>query len=645
MPKTGSLTGAILAAVLLVPAQADAFSLFGIHLWGAREEEDRVEVIDPLNYTVTIAVSGGGGSLRRQLESASALYSDRETPASGTGGLLSKARGDYRRLLAALYADGYYGPAISIRAAGREVADLTLAVEFPDPVPVVIEVATGPQFDFGRTEIVNAPPWDESGSERDDVELPASVGFETGETARSGVINRASALAVERWRQLSWAKAREADREVIADHPTDRLDVTLTMEPGRPAHYGTVTTSGSRRTKPEFILYMANLPEGHPFDPDDIAQAQRRLTGLGIFRSLRFVEAEEIAPDGSLPIAIEVEDRRPRTIGFGATLSTIDGLGVSAFWVNRNLFGRGEQLRFDIGVDGLGQSLNPDDYDYSAGVSFTRPGTLTPDTDMIAALIAQRVDYDTYREKSVTARLGLQQVFGERLTGGIFAEISRARYEDGFGTRTFSIFALAGNVAYDRRNVPLDATRGYYLAATATPFYEAEYDNAAVQGTVEARAYHTFGGDTGKVTLAGRALIGSYLGPDAAESPPDMLFFAGGGGSVRGYPYRSIGIDTVDTPDDENFETFVVGGAGLIEGSAELRYRFSESWGAVGFVDTGYVTETAGFGGETNLRTGAGLGVRYYTPIGVLRGDLATPLNPLPGDSRIALYIGIGQAF
>jgi translocation and assembly module TamA len=203
-------------------------------------------------------------------------------------------------------------------------------------------------------------------------------------------------------------------------------------------------------------------------------------------------------------------------------------------------------------------------------------------------------------------------------------------------------YGLSGNIAYDRRNDPFDATRGYYLAATADPFYEAEFGNTAARTTVEGRVYRGFGEDD-RIVLAGRALVGSYFGPDAAESPPDMLFFAGGGGSVRGYPYRSIGVETLPSGIDD--DPFIVGGAGLIEGSGELRYRFGESWGAVGFVDTGYVTETSGFGGETDLRTGAGLGVRYYTPIGVLRGDLAAPLNRRPDDSPVALYIGIGQAF
>lgn len=638
--KAGLLVGLLLASAAGGPASA--FSIFGIHLWGAREEEDQIEVIDPLPYTVTFNITGVGGGTSRAVKNASSLWTDRETPASGVGGLLSKARGDYRRLLAALYAAGYYGPYISIKAAGREVADLTLAVDLPPNVPVAIEVRAGPRFEFGRTEIVNAPP--PTDDMDDEVDTPASIGFKRGERAFSGVINQASSLSVERWRQLSHAKAREAGRDVIADHADDRLDVTLTMDPGRAAVYGDIKATGSRRTDPDFITYMSGLRPGRPFDPDDIDSAQTRLTSLQIFRSLRFSEVEEIAPDGSLPITISVEDRRPRTVGVGATLSTIDGVGVTAFWVHRNLFGRAEQLRFDVGVDGLGGSLNPEDYDYNLGVTFTKPGVFNPDTSFVASVIGQRVNYDTYNERSVTATAGFNRNFGKDFTGSIFALASRARYEDDFGVRHFTLLGLSGAGQLDRRDDPLDATRGYYLAATAKPLYDFEYGNPMLQTTVEGRVYKGFGEER-HLVLAGRLKVGNFFGPDAAESPPDLLFFAGGGGSVRGYPYRSIGVGTVDTPDDENFETFVIGGAGLIEGSGEVRYRINERFGAVGFLDAGYVTETSGFGGSTTFKSGTGLGARYYTPIGVLRFDLATPLQPDPGDSRLAFYIGIGQAF
>jgi len=634
----GIATCLMLGVVGLAAVPAPAFELFGIHLWGPREpEEDAIDIIDPLPYTVSWRVAGGDGELEGQLENASSLWTDRETPASGSAGLLSKARGDYRRLLAALYAAGYYGPAISIRAAGQEVADASLDADFPAPVPVVIDVQVGPRFRFGQTTIVNpAPP---EAFVRDDIETPAAAGFAPGETARSGIINQASALTIEQWRHLSRAKAREVDREVIADHASNLLDVSLTMDPGRPARYGPTYVEGSERVDHEFIAFMADLPEGEPFDPDDLQDGLDRLNRLGVFRSLRFEEAEAIGPDGSLPITVRVEDRRPRTIGAGATYSTIDGIGVEAFWEHRNLFRRAERLRFSASVQGIG-SIDPDEFSYEFGVSFTKPGVWTPDTNFVTGASAFRLDWETYRQQGVAAYVGLSQQFSRRLTGQLMLEASRSRYEDDFGTRDFTIVSLIGQGAYDRRNDPLDATRGYYIAASAQPFYEFEFGNAAIRGTLEGRAYLSFGPED-RITLAGRALLGSYAGAPTEESPPDLLFFAGGGGSVRGYAYQSIGIENFEFEGEE----IVVGGRGLFETSTELRWRFTERWGGVGFVDTGLVTEDGTLTGDSDFRVGAGAGVRFYTGIGVLRADLATPVTPRDEDGYVALYIGIGQAF
>ena len=270
----GIVTCLLLGVAVAAALPAAAFELFGIHLWGAREPDDAVEVIDPLPYTVGWRIAGGDSGLQRQLETASSLWTDRETPASGTAGLIAKARGDYRRLLAALYAEGYYGPAISIRAAGQEVADASLDAAFAAPVPVVIDVAVGPRFRFGRAAIVNAPP--AAAFERDEIDTPAAVGFVPGRTARSGHHqpglgrhHRAMAPPVAG----QGARGRPRGDRRPRHRPCSTS--TLTIDPGREAVYGPTRVEGSKRVDPEFIAFMADLPEGAPFDPDDLRRRPR----------------------------------------------------------------------------------------------------------------------------------------------------------------------------------------------------------------------------------------------------------------------------------------------------------------------------------------------------------------------------------
>jgi translocation and assembly module TamA len=140
----------------------------------------------------------------------------------------------------------------------------------------------------------------------------------------------------------------------------------------------------------------------------------------------------------------------------------------------------------------------------------------------------------------------------------------------------------------------------------------------------------------GRTVLAGRIALGSIIGAAVDAVPPDWRFYAGGGGSVRGYPFQSIGPRTGGGSP--------AGGDGLLEASLELRRRFGTHWGVVAFADAGAVSEN-GIPGAGQLAVGLGLGLRYYTPIGPVRVDVATPLNPQDGDSPVQLYIGIGQAF
>jgi translocation and assembly module TamA len=633
-----SLRAGLLATCLVQPVSpALAFELFGLHLWGEREEESGlIEIPDPLNYEVSIVAPD---EVRSTIESASALWDQREQPVAGKAGLLSRSRGDYRRVLGALYTEGYFGAGVSIQANGAEVADLTLSADIPNNSRVIIAVEPGPLFRFGTADIENAPPLVIEDNEV--FEPPSSVGFETGEDARLSAIDAASNLTITQWRQLSRAKAREVGREAIADHTRSALDATVTLDPGPVVRYGPVTNSGSARVDSAFITYMVDLPRGVEYDPDDVDDARNRLSNLGVFDSIRMEEAEVLGPNGEMPIHVTVEDRRRRGIGVGGTYSTIDGLGLSAYWLHRNLFGRAEQLRFDASIEGLITTSSWQDYDYNAGVTFTKPGVFTPDTSFIASLVADQSDYDTYRETSLTGQAGFSHAFTRNLTGELYGEISKARYEDDFGDRDFLTFGLIGRGTYDRRDNEFDATRGYYLQAEVQPFYEAEYGNVAARGTLEGRVYHGFG-ESKNFVLAGRAKVGSYVGASIEESPPDLLFFAGGGGSVRGYAYQSIGLERRDSDGD----TIVTGGKSLAEASVETRYRFGTSnFGAVAFADAGLVNAGSDFTDTGDVRVGVGLGARYYTSFGPLRVDAAIPLDKDEDDDSFGIYIGIGQAF
>ena len=623
----------VAAAGLGVVAPAQGFELFGVKFFEDQSEADADSVIaDPQPYSVDLVVNTTG-DLENVVRNASALIADEAEPASGAAGLLAKARGDYRRIVAALYNEGHYGGVVSIRVGGAEVTSLATDIDLPDPVAVSIVVDPGPLFNFNRVDIVNQAP--ATTDPFDQVDLPSGQGFGVGETAKSSVILKSETLALEAWRQQGYAKAVIASRDVVADHATNLVDVTITVNPGQKAAFGDVTVSGTERMDPEFVRRQTGLTPGEEFDPDEIERAQKRLDRLEVFRSARLTAAESIGADGLLPYTLLVQELPGARFGVGATYSTLDGLGVEAFHLWRNLFGQAERLRLDARVASIAFPIETEEFDYYFGGTFTKPGIFTPDTDLVAVVAGERTVFPTYSETSVLGKFGLTHMLSDQITLEGGALLERSRFDDVFGTRDFAIAGVYGAATLDFRNDKVDATSGWYLRADVEPFYEFNYGNAAGRVTVEGRTYFGFGEDDPFV-LAGRVKAGAIVGPELNEIPPDRLFFAGGGGSVRGYSFKSIGVD-------DGFGN-IVGGRYLLEASLEARAKVTETIGVVGFVDGGYVAGDT-FPGLDDLKLGVGAGVRYYTGLGPLRLDVAIPLNKQDSDPDYAIYVGIGQSF
>lgn len=601
---------------------------------GASANEDAETIGQPVAYSIELNFEGDR-PLEKVIEGASALWRDRDKPASGVGGLLAKARGDYRRILQALYSEAYYGGVISITLNGREVGQLHTGDPISEPISVAVTVDPGPLFLFGETGIVNEAPLPVDRS--DEVPPPASAGFAPGVPARSGVIVRAESLAVEAWREQGYPKARAADRQVVALHDRNLLDVVLTIVPGEKAVYGPTRVSGARALEPEYIAWMTDLPQGKEYDPDDIERANLRLTRLGVFRSLRIEEAERIEPSGALPIGVFVQERKPRNIAFGATFDTIDGLGVEGRWLHRNLFGRAEQLRFDLRIGGITETFDPEEFDYRFATTFVRPGIITPDTNQISIFVAEREVLDAYTRNGLSAETGFEHRVSKTLSWRTALNGGVAHYDDDvFGTRSFTDLGIYGEITYDSRDSEYDPTRGFYGQLFLDPYYEFNYGNFVARGTIEGRTYMGLDPED-RVVVAGRAKFGSLAGSEIAETAPDKLFFAGGGGSVRGYAYRNIGVPVGGGE--------IVGGRSLVEGSMELRARITDTIGWAAFADAGYVDADPLPDFSGNFRVGVGAGLRYYTGFAPIRFDIAFPLDPDSGDPDVAFYVGLGQAF
>jgi translocation and assembly module TamA len=545
-------------------------------------------------HRVAIRIAGGNEDLEEAIRGASRLLELEPQEKVAAQDLLAAARADYGAILSALYAQGHYSGVISIRLDGREAATIP-ALEMPATVGMVqISVDPGPPFRFGRVAL---------GPQAQGTELPE--GFRPGAPAGSGVVTSAVELSIRAWREVGHAKARIASQDVLADHADARLDVAVGMDPGPRLRFGPLRIEGEQRMREARVRKIAGLPEGETFSESELRRAETRLRRTGIFASANLVEDEAITAPDLLGITAQIVEQKPRRYSLGAEVASLDGVSLTGSWLHRNLLGGGERLLIEGQITNIGSGESGIDY------------------------FADTVEFG----------LKFSHIFSDTLTGRAALTYSYQKGRDPGGNFRFQNLSLPLGLTWDRRDEKTDATRGFYIDATLRPFLGFSSTGSGVRATIDARGYRSLG-EAGRFVVAARAQAGGIWGPTLLETPRDQLFFSGGGGTVRGQPYRSLGIPVTRDFGPE----FLIGGQLFAAGSLELRAKVTDRIGVVGFIDAGTVGVDGLFDGSAASHAGAGLGLRYDTGIGPIRLDVAAPISGNTGDG-VQIYIGLGQAF
>jgi translocation and assembly module TamA len=581
-----------------------------------------VQALDRLDFTVTTA----SDSLREAVEEASQLRRLQADGQTDPQDLLAAARADYARILAAMYAKGHYSVVIHIRIDGREAAAIP-ALEAPSAISTIrVEVDPGPPFRFGRAQIAPLAPG---------TELPKD--FRTGVQAESGAVASAVAVAISAWRNTGHAKAFIAAEDVVADHAARRIDAAIGIDQGPKLRFGRLEITGEERMREARVRKIAGLPEGETFSETELRRAETRLRRTGIFSSVALTEDEQITAPDLLGVTATVVEQKPRRYSFGVEVASLDGVALSAAWLHRNLLGGGERLglKGDISNIGSGES----GVDYGVEVTLDRPATLSPDTTAGLLLAYSHEDEIDYALDRVTAGLKFSHVFSETLTARVGLTYDYLDGRDPGGSFTFRNLSLPIGVTWDRRDVANDPTKGFYLDAEAKPFAGFGTTGSGLRATLDGRAFRSLG-EPGRFVVAARVQAGAVFGSDLLETPRDDLFFSGGGGTVRGQPYRSLGLAVTRGFGPQ----FLIGGRYFLAGSLELRAKVSDRIGVVGFVDWGSIGLDSFTGGLSDSHAGAGLGLRYDTGLGPIRFDVAAPVSGTTGDG-VQIYVGLGQSF
>ena len=591
----------------------------------------------PVRYTLTVEGLDQVG-LEGRFRDLSALE-DADGEATNGAMIAARAREDEALAVRLLRADGYYD--------GTAVAVIEQLPEQPGQVRVVLTAVPGDRYSFGEIAVAGAetvPP----GLAREALPL------ESGEPIIAAEVVAAEANVALRLPEQGYPFAEIGLRDIVLDPATDLGDYTLPVEPGPRALFGGYTTEGDLAFDAEHVGVLARFERGDLYDSRLVDDLREAMVATNLFASVSAepVRTGEAGPDGTEYVNILVrQDAGPaRSLTASAGYSTGEGFRLEGGWEHRNLFPPEGSLRVAAVAGTREQSL---------GVTFRRSNAGRRDRTVLLSANAGRRDYEAYQgyTTQILGRIARESTpiwqkrwtwaYGCELIATNEAQVGRPRlaFSD-----AFFIGGVTGELGYDTSDSLLNPTKGFRLLARTQP--EVSLGNGTdpyIRNLVEGSAYRPFGDS---FVLAGRARFGSIYGIARDDLAPSRRLYAGGGGSVRGFGFQELGPRaTVPNPDfdPENPDdasptiSFPIGGRSLTEFSIEGRYRFG-NYGVVGFVDAGQVYESQ-VPKVSNLRFGVGVGARLYTNFGPLRLDVATPLDRREGESLIAVYISIGQAF
>jgi translocation and assembly module TamA len=494
-----------------------------------------------------------------------------------------------------------------------------------------VRVRAGPLFVFAsrRVAYLGAAPDETTQAEIDSLLEPITAGA----PARAQPVIEMGDALVRRLRAAGYPDASADPVDALADAGAGSVALEFRLRPGLRASFGGLSVTGLDATREEFIASLRPWEQGERVTPARMDAFRGRLAETGLFASTAVRLADGAAPDANgvaaRDVIVELTERERQTVALGASVSSSEGVGLDAEWELRNFSGWADSLT----VSGLLATL-----ERRVKTTYRLPHIGKYGRILEVSGEVEDFETDAFDQSGANVSATLTEQISRRVRASLGVEAGYASVleaSDRFvalNRRDLFILSGTGTAEYVGVRDILDPVNGIRGRVMFEPgFTWGDTNIAFARMTAEASAYSDFGTDN--LVGAIRGKVGTIAGPSGA--PPDRAFFAGGGGSVRGYEYQSL------APRDA---TGLITGRSLIETSFELRYRASDTLGYVAFIDAG----AAGSNVEPpidDMKFGAGLGLRYYTAFGPLRADLAVPLSNVEGAGDFQVYISIGQAF
>lgn len=582
-------------------------------------EAPSTEDADALRYS--IAIIGLDPTLRAAIgprfDALSALRSGIKDAANAAQ-INRRARDDAELLTTLLKNSGYYDASVEPEVT-RE-AEGKLAVS--------LRAESGVLYRFADVTVTGL---EDAGAKA--TELREAFGVNPGGAVNVDAVVDGRTALIDRLKREGVPFASIGEPQIVVDREAQTATLSLDIKGVTEQKVGVFRVIGDRAPfDAKHVARIARFKSGEVYNQAEVDDLKRALIATGLASNVT-VSAVPGETEGVADIAVSLEPAPVRTIAGELGYGTGEGVRVTGSWTNRNLI-RPEGAVTLRGLLGTREQ--------AIGAVLRQGNFGQRDQVLNARIGATRSNFDAFKASTFDIAAGIERqsniLWQKKWTWSAGVELVTSDERDivGMSTarrRTFFVAALPLSLNYDGSNDLLDATRGFRLGLRSSP--ELSFQNGTFT-YVRSQLDGSFYAPAAKsITVAGRARIGTITGAKSSAIAPSRRFYAGGGGSVRGYGFQQIGPrDIANDPD---------GGRSLAEFALEARVRFGP-FGVVPFIDAGniYAKALPDFSG---LRYGAGLGLRYHSNFGPIRIDVGTPINRQRGNSRVTVFVSLGQAF
>ncbi|MEE4690858.1 autotransporter assembly complex family protein [Pseudomonas alliivorans] len=449
--------------------------------------------------------------------------------------------------------------------------------------------------------------------------VPQSDALKAGAVLNHGHYEDAKRLIQNQASRYGFFSGRFTSQRLAIDPRAGVADIDLVYDSGPRYSLGKVVFSGDSPFDEDLLKRMVPFKENTPYDSQLIAELNQAMQASGYFEGVRVDAAPTAAVGQVIPVTVQLETRKPRTMGLGLGFSTDVGPRGKANWTRHWANAQGHSYGFESELSAPRQNV---------GLWYDVPLD-PPLTDKLR--FAGGYQYEEIAgTDSLSKLLTVGPEWHSKLPSGWERVISlkwqREEYRLGDDSGLSTLLMPGISYSYLRSDDRIDPHKGYRLQFDAQVAKEGVGSDAnLVRGNVLLKGLTTVAQNH---RFLGRVQFGGNFTDGYTSIPPSLRFFAGGDQSVRGYDYQTL------SPTNSDGDR--IGGRYMVAGSVEYQYSIAEKWRLATFVDQGNSFNNLDL---PSLKTGVGFGVRWVSPVGPLRLDLA---HPLDDDGGVRLHFSMG---